>query len=113
VVLLGDAGYGATSGGLGTGLAVVCAYVLAGELAAAGGDHGAAFARYEARIRDYATGCQKLAEGAGPFLAPATASQLWRRNLMYRMLSARSLAGFFNKMTTRAASAITLPSYPA
>ncbi|MRT44923.1 FAD-dependent oxidoreductase, partial [Xylella fastidiosa subsp. multiplex] len=38
VVLLGDAGYGATMGGMGTGVAVVGAYVLAGELALAGGD---------------------------------------------------------------------------
>jgi 2-polyprenyl-6-methoxyphenol hydroxylase-like FAD-dependent oxidoreductase len=32
VVLLGDAGYGNTLGGFGTGLAIVGAYVLAGEL---------------------------------------------------------------------------------
>jgi len=53
VVLLGDAGFGATVGGLGTGCAMVGAYVLAGELAAAGGDHRTAFARYQAEIRDY------------------------------------------------------------
>lgn len=35
VVLVGDAAYGNTLGGFGTGLAVVGAYVLAGELAAA------------------------------------------------------------------------------
>ncbi|CAI4216003.1 unnamed protein product [Parascedosporium putredinis] len=44
VVLLGDSAYGNTLGGFGTGLAVVGAYVLAGELALAGGDHEAAFA---------------------------------------------------------------------
>ncbi|MDP4510776.1 Rossmann-fold NAD(P)-binding domain-containing protein [Nonomuraea turcica] len=38
VVLLGDSAYGNTLGGFGTGLAVVGAYVLAGELAAVGGD---------------------------------------------------------------------------
>ncbi|MFE3765420.1 FAD-dependent monooxygenase [Streptomyces sp. NPDC059104] len=48
VVLLGDAGYcaGPTSG-RGTSQALMDAYVLAGELAAAGGDHTTAFAAYE------------------------------------------------------------------
>jgi 2-polyprenyl-6-methoxyphenol hydroxylase-like FAD-dependent oxidoreductase len=111
VVLVGDAGYGATLGGMGTGMAVVGAYVLAGELAAAGGDHRAAFARYEEEIRDYAEGCQQLAEGAGPFLAPATEGKIRRRNRAYRLLSFRPLAGVFNKMTTKAANAITLKDY--
>ncbi|MEV0100258.1 FAD-dependent monooxygenase, partial [Nocardia sp. NPDC050789] len=39
VALVGDAGYGNTLAGFGTGLAVVGAYVLAGELAVADGDH--------------------------------------------------------------------------
>lgn len=38
VVLLGDAAHGAPLGGFGTGLAIVGASVLAGELLAAGGD---------------------------------------------------------------------------
>jgi 2-polyprenyl-6-methoxyphenol hydroxylase-like FAD-dependent oxidoreductase len=111
VTLLGDAGYGATLGGMGTGMAMVGAYVLAGELAAAGGDHRAAFARYEEKLGAYARGCQKLAEGAGPFLAPATPGKIRRRNRAYRMLSFRPLAGVFNRMTTKAANAITLEDY--
>ncbi len=113
VVLLGDAGYGATVGGLGTGLAIVGAYVLAGELATAGGDHRAAFTRYEDQIRDYARGCQKTAEGAGPFLAPRTRAAIWRRNQIYRLLSARPLNGFLNRLTTKAASNIALKDYPS
>jgi 2-polyprenyl-6-methoxyphenol hydroxylase-like FAD-dependent oxidoreductase len=107
VVLLGDAGYGATVGGMGTGTAIVGAYVLA----VAGGDHRTAFARYEAKIQDYAKGCQKLANNAGPFLAPPTRWKIWRRNQVYRMLSSRTLSGVFNKMTTKAANAITLKDY--
>ncbi len=111
VVLLGDAGYGATVGGMGTGTAMVGAYVLAGELAAANGDHRTAFARYEERLRDYARGCQKLANNAGPFLAPPTAAKIRRRNRIYRMLNSSLLSGLFNKMTTKAANAITLKDY--
>src|ERR1700733_9768763 len=47
VALVGDAGYGNTLGGFGTGLAMVGAYVLAGELAIGDGDHAAAYARYD------------------------------------------------------------------
>ncbi|MGA9521766.1 MAG: FAD-dependent monooxygenase [Myxococcaceae bacterium] len=111
VALLGDAGFGATMGGLGTGLAVVGAYVLAGELAAAGGDHQVGFARYQAGFSSYARGCQKLANGAGAFLAPRTERDIRRRNRAYRVLASRPLAGLLNWMTTRAARAITLRDY--
>ncbi|GGS10936.1 FAD-dependent oxidoreductase [Streptomyces aureoverticillatus] len=111
VVLLGDAGYGATMGGIGTGTALVSAYVLAGELAAARGDHRVAFAAYEAEIRDYAKGCQKTSGNAGPFLAPPTEKKIRSRDRAYRMLSSRFLAGFFKKLTERAASNLTLKDY--
>ena len=45
-VLLGDAGYcGSPLAGFGTAMALVAAYVLAGELSATPDDHEAAFAR--------------------------------------------------------------------
>ncbi|MFC4529972.1 FAD-dependent monooxygenase [Sphaerisporangium dianthi] len=61
VVLLGDAGYCASpASGQGTSLALVGAYVLAGELAAAGGGHEAGFDRYEKEMRHYTDENQKL-----------------------------------------------------
>ncbi|MEV6765836.1 FAD-dependent monooxygenase [Streptomyces sp. NPDC051105] len=112
VALLGDAGYGATMGGMGTGVAVVGAYVLAGELALAGGDHRTAFAEYETRIRDFAKGCQKISGNAGPFLAPPTERRIRNRDRMYRILGSRPLARFFKKMTEKAATGIELREYP-
>ncbi|MET9408105.1 FAD-dependent monooxygenase [Streptomyces sp. NPDC002935] len=112
VALLGDAGYGATMGGMGTGVAIVAAYVLAGELALADGDHRTAFAAYETRIRDFAKGCQKISGNAGPFFAPPTERRIRSRDLMYRLLSSRPLAGFFKKLTERAATGIELREYP-
>ncbi|MEU5599331.1 FAD-dependent monooxygenase [Streptomyces sp. NPDC020298] len=111
VVLLGDAGYGATMGGMGTGLAVVCAHVLAGELATHP-DHRAAFAAYEARIRKFADGCQKTAGGAGPMLAPSTESRIRRRNRTYKMLNSPLLAGYLDRLTVKSATNIELPDYP-
>ncbi|MCB5177984.1 FAD-dependent monooxygenase [Streptomyces antimicrobicus] len=73
VVLLGDAGYcaGPTSG-RGTSQALIGAYLLAGELAARGGDHTAAFAAYERQMRPRAAEHQALGrEGAERFFLPA------------------------------------------
>ncbi|EFL28761.1 monooxygenase, FAD-binding [Streptomyces himastatinicus ATCC 53653] len=62
VALLGDAGYcGSPASGQGTSMALIGAYVLAGELKAAGGDHTTAFAAYERELRDFVTANQNLA----------------------------------------------------
>ncbi|MBO4271284.1 FAD-dependent monooxygenase [Microbispora triticiradicis] len=62
VTLVGDAGYGPSLlSGQGTSLALVGAYVLADELARAGGDHVAAFDRYERRMRPFVAANQALA----------------------------------------------------
>jgi 2-polyprenyl-6-methoxyphenol hydroxylase-like FAD-dependent oxidoreductase len=111
VALLGDAGYGATMGGMGTGVAIVAAYVLAGELALAGGDHRTAFAEYETRIRDFAKGCQKISGNAGPFFAPPTERRIRSRDRMYRLLGSRLMAGFFKRLTEKAATGIELRDY--
>ncbi|WP_242903074.1 FAD-dependent monooxygenase [Actinomadura terrae] len=63
VALVGDAGYcGSPASGQGTSMAMVGAYVLAGELKAAGGDHVKAFAAYEDELRGYVTANQALGE---------------------------------------------------
>jgi 2-polyprenyl-6-methoxyphenol hydroxylase-like FAD-dependent oxidoreductase len=61
VGLLGDAAFSSSpmSGG-GTGLALVGAYLLAGELAAAGWDAEAGFAGYEARMRSFVEANQEI-----------------------------------------------------
>ncbi|MBB5955351.1 2-polyprenyl-6-methoxyphenol hydroxylase-like FAD-dependent oxidoreductase [Saccharothrix tamanrassetensis] len=111
IVLLGDAAYGATVGGLGTGAAMVGAYVLAGELATARDDYVVAFSAYESELRRYVEGGQKLAAGAGKFMAPPTEAKIRQRNRMYRVLNSRLLSGFFAKMTVRAANAIRPKDY--
>jgi 2-polyprenyl-6-methoxyphenol hydroxylase-like FAD-dependent oxidoreductase len=62
VALVGDAGYCASPlSGQGTSLAMVGAYVLAGELKAAGDDHAAAFAAYRREMREFVEANQHLA----------------------------------------------------
>ncbi|KUJ67145.1 FAD-dependent oxidoreductase [Streptomyces albus subsp. albus] len=63
VVLLGDAAYcGSPASGQGTTMAMVGAYVLAGELAAAAGEHLAGLAAYERKLRPFTTANQQLAQ---------------------------------------------------
>lgn len=107
VALLGDAAYGNTLAGFGTGLAVVGAYVLAGELALAGGDYAVAFARYDEIMRRYA----KIAgnSNAGRFLAPKTARGIRLRNWF---LGSR-LFTLMTRYAANAANDIDLRDYPA
>jgi 2-polyprenyl-6-methoxyphenol hydroxylase-like FAD-dependent oxidoreductase len=61
VGLLGDAAFSSSPmSGQGTGLALVGAYLLAGELAAAGWDPEAGFAAYEARMRPFVEANQEI-----------------------------------------------------
>jgi 2-polyprenyl-6-methoxyphenol hydroxylase-like FAD-dependent oxidoreductase len=90
---------------------MMAAYVLAGELAAAGGDHRAAFARYGREVRPAAEAALKQAKNAGPFLAPPTAAKIRRRNRTYRLLLRQPLLGLFQRMAVKAANRLTLKDY--
>lgn len=111
VALIGDAGYAAGPGGNGTGTAVIAAYLLAGELAAADGDYRVAFTRYEQLLRPYVARGQKQARGGAAFLAPATAKKISQRDRFFRMLAYLPAKGFIRYMSTRTATAIRLPDY--
>ncbi|MER7013499.1 hypothetical protein ABT324_18945 [Saccharopolyspora sp. NPDC000359] len=73
VTLVGDAGYcpGPAVGGS-TSLAIVGAYVLAGELARAGGDHERAFAAYERAMAEHVRGSRAVALSAARTLVPTS-----------------------------------------
>ncbi|MEU4342253.1 FAD-dependent monooxygenase [Nocardia sp. NPDC023852] len=107
VALVGDSAYGNTLGGFGTGLAVVGAYVVAGELALADDDHAVAFARYNEIMKRYA----KIAgnSNAGRFLAPKTARGIKLRNWFF----GSRLFTLMLKYSDNAANDIDLRDYPA
>lgn len=83
VALIGDAAGGSSIGGMGTGSAIVGAYVLAGELLANPADYAGAFARYQALIFPFADPAATNGETSGKFLAPATAHGLFLRNALF------------------------------
>lgn len=107
-VLVGDAGYGNTLGGFGTGLAIVGAYVLAGELAAAGNDVATALRRYDQVMHPYARIARR--GDAGGFLAPHSAMAIRLRNLCFRN---RVLYAMQLRLANAFANEIELPAYPA
>jgi 2-polyprenyl-6-methoxyphenol hydroxylase-like FAD-dependent oxidoreductase len=111
VVLLGDAGYCPSPlTGMGTSLSLVGAYVLVGELVAAGGDHRIAFPRYQERLRAYVAQAQQLPPGGVSGFAPTSALMIRMRAASMRWMTRwplrKLVAGQFTK-----ADAIKLPSY--
>jgi 2-polyprenyl-6-methoxyphenol hydroxylase-like FAD-dependent oxidoreductase len=110
IALVGDAACGATIGGQGNGTALVSAYVLAGELAAAGGDHRVAFGAYERRIGKFARGTQKGGDTTGKFLAPRTRRGLWLRNYFNNR---KWFLDLTMKIAADRSTAIDLPDYAA
>ncbi|QEM11011.1 FAD-dependent monooxygenase [Mucilaginibacter rubeus] len=111
VGLLGDAGYCASPmSGMGTSMAVVGAYILAGELQASAGDHLIAFKNYETKMRPLTTACQKLAEGAEWFV-PQTTFKLWMSRQIWKILPHTPWKNMMIEMPLKAANAIVLPNY--
>ncbi|MFG2115913.1 FAD-dependent monooxygenase [Streptomyces sp. NPDC048718] len=111
VVLLGDAGYCATPlTGLGTSLALVGAYVLAGELAAAGGDHRLALRRYDTVLRPYVDQAQELPPGGASGYAPSGRLGIRMRDLSMRSMTRWPLRNLLAAQFAKAGD-IALPDY--
>ncbi|MGW6708135.1 FAD-dependent monooxygenase [Streptomyces sp. NPDC054956] len=111
VALLGDAGYCATPlTGLGTSLALVGAYVLAGELAAAGGDHGVAFRRYDTVMRPYVTQAQQLPPGGACGYAPSGRLGIRLRDFSMRSMTRWPMRNLLAAQFAKAGD-IELPEY--
>ncbi|MFB4301185.1 FAD-dependent monooxygenase [Actinomadura sp. NTSP31] len=112
VALLGDAAYCPSSlSGMGTGLAIVGAYVLAGELAAARGDHRAAYARYQDVMREYVAGCQKMGDGVAKLMMPESRFVVALLNRYYKLLPYLPGKNMAAKIARRTAEGIVLPDY--
>jgi 2-polyprenyl-6-methoxyphenol hydroxylase-like FAD-dependent oxidoreductase len=112
VGLLGDAAAcPSLLAGEGTGLAMIEAYVLAGELRRADGDFPRAFAAYESRLRSFVAGKQKAALRFRGFFAPRTPLALTARNLAVRAMSLPLVGKWTVARSLR--DEVALPRYPA
>lgn len=112
VALIGDAAAAVSLlAGEGTGLAMVQAYTLAGELNRAGGDHQDAFRRYERQLRPIVEARQRSARAFATMFAPKTALGLWARNQASKLLNIPRLADRVVRSEFR--DDIALPEYAA
>ncbi|MDT5093205.1 MAG: hypothetical protein QOH60_2568 [Mycobacterium sp.] len=115
VTLVGDAGYCASPlSGMGTSLALVGAYVLAGELGAADGLDGerirTALGRYETVMRPYIDTCQDLPQGIDGYM-PATARDIAITAQVMKWMQRWPFRPFAEKKWFTTADAIELPDY--
>jgi 2-polyprenyl-6-methoxyphenol hydroxylase-like FAD-dependent oxidoreductase len=117
VTLVGDAGYcpGPAVGGS-TSLAVLGAYVLAGELARAHGDHVRAFAAYEQEMRQPVLRSRAFARGAAKGLVPGSRAAVCAMTQAVRVVSLlpaslTRTAAKFNTKGVRMYDSMRVPDY--
>jgi 2-polyprenyl-6-methoxyphenol hydroxylase-like FAD-dependent oxidoreductase len=118
VTLVGDAGYcpGPAVGGS-TSLAIYGAYMLAAEIAKAGGDHTAAFAAYERKMMPSVLGSRSLARFNAKTIVPGTR---WRLRALIGTVRAVSVLPLgvtqslarLNRNGIRLYDTMPLPDYP-
>ena len=95
VALVGDAAACVSLlAGEGTGLALLEAYVLAGEIKRAGSDHAEAFRRYEERLKPFVLRKQRSARAFAASFAPKTDLGIWIRNQVTRLMAIPPVAEF-------------------
>ncbi len=110
IALVGDAAACVSlMAGEGTGLAIVEAYVLAGELHACGGDFSTAFARYERRLMPFLKKKQQTAKKFASAFAPKTSFGITFRNVITQLLRVPLVADFVIGRDLR--DDIVLPHY--
>ena len=111
VALIGDAAACVSLlAGEGTGLAMTGAYVLAGELLCARGDHQRAFQAYQTRMRPFVEGKQASAEKLIPVFATKTELGIRFRHLVMRAMNFHLLGDLLVARSLR--DDVELPDYP-
>ena len=112
VVLVGDAAYcPSLLAGEGAGFALAGAYLLAGELQRASGDHLVAYHGYEQRFRGFIERKQRSAEQFASSFTPKTRLGLFVRDLVLRSTSISVVSNWL--MRRFVTDQFELPDYPA
>jgi 2-polyprenyl-6-methoxyphenol hydroxylase-like FAD-dependent oxidoreductase len=81
---------------MGTSMTLVGAYVLAGELAAANGNHTLAFANYEKNLREFVETNQKRPPSVDSGFAPASRGAIWMRNNVVKLITKLPMKSLMN-----------------
>ena len=110
VAVIGDAGYCPSPiSGMGTTLAIIGAYILAGEVGASNGDYQTAFASYERKMKPYVIKAQSLPRGAPGIANPQTE---WGISVLHGVVGFVSWSGLpkiFSKVSSFLPEGKSLP----
>jgi len=110
VTLIGDAAACVSLlAGQGTALAMVAAYILAGELSRCGGDYAAAFRHYQELFGPFVLTKQKAALRFAGSFAPKSEFSLFIRNQLFKLMAIRWIADL--AVGRDLADHIALPAY--
>lgn len=96
ITLVGDAGYcPSLLSGKGATLAMVGAYILAGELKQANGNYKIAFEQYEILFKPFMEKKQKAARSFAKSLVPKSNFGIWLRNKLFKLMSSSIFSKLF------------------
>jgi 2-polyprenyl-6-methoxyphenol hydroxylase-like FAD-dependent oxidoreductase len=110
VTLVGDSAFCISLlGGQGSALAMVAAYILAGELSRCKGDYAAAFARYQNLFGPFVQKKQEAALRFASSFAPKSKSALYLRNQIFNLMRIPWIANL--ALGSGLADKIDLPQY--
>lgn len=113
VTLVGDAGYsGSPMTGMGTAMAIVGAYILAGELATDPTDVAGALRRYEDGMKPFVDKAKELPGGGISMMLSPTAFGTALRRTANRIMMSKVLRPMTAKIFFGHTDAYTLPAYP-
>ncbi|MEU7633525.1 FAD-dependent monooxygenase [Nocardia sp. NPDC049220] len=113
VALLGDAGYcGSPLTGQGTAMALVGAYVLAGEIATHAGAPEQALTRYEEVLRPFVKTAQELPPGGLNVMTPKTRLGIRAGQTVSKLMASKPMRPVMLKMLAKTESYV-LPDYSA
>ncbi|WP_040807462.1 FAD-dependent monooxygenase [Nocardia concava] len=112
VTLLGDAGYcGSPLTGMGTAMAIVGAYILAGEIAATPGDLGRAQARYQELITPFLDKAKELPGGGIKMMLPTSKFGTAMARMNWRLMTSKPMRPVARKLFSPATADYVLPTY--
>jgi 2-polyprenyl-6-methoxyphenol hydroxylase-like FAD-dependent oxidoreductase len=110
IALIGDACFAPSLlAGQGSALAMAAAYILAGELKTAAGDHRSAFAAYERMLQPFMARKQRAARSFARSFAPRTEFGIVLRNQITRLMTQPFVAKLF--MGRLLTDPLPLPDY--
>lgn len=112
VTLVGDAAYCPSPIlGMGSSIAIIGSYILAGEIAVAGMNYELAFKTYEEKMRPYVTKSQNLPPGSPGIVHPQSEWGIKVLNSIVRFVSRSGIPKMLSKFSSKPKEDKSLPSY--